>query len=161
MHNGFIGSWNRLRRKVEALIPDRLYPSRRGTTDSEAVFLAMMGAGLDDDPVGATSRVIDSLRALVNEGGNRERLRFTAAAANGRDLFAFRFAENDNANSLYFRENGDQVVAVSEPFDRVPDWIEVPANHVLVASESRPVQVLPFSSQTFQEHRLGLQAFPK
>ncbi|MGY3448576.1 class II glutamine amidotransferase [Bradyrhizobium sp. USDA 4353] len=38
MHNGFVGSWNRLRRKVEALIPDALYPSRLGTTDSEAVF---------------------------------------------------------------------------------------------------------------------------
>src|SRR6201995_2373321 len=34
MHNGFVGSWNRLRRKVEALTPDALYPSRLGTTDS-------------------------------------------------------------------------------------------------------------------------------
>jgi hypothetical protein len=45
MHDGFIGSWNRLRRRVENLIPDQHYPSRLGTTDSEAVFLAMMGAG--------------------------------------------------------------------------------------------------------------------
>ena len=67
MHNGFVGSWSRLRRKVEALIPDAYYPSRSGTTDSEAVFLAMMGAGLDDDPVGATHRVMRSLFALVNQ----------------------------------------------------------------------------------------------
>src|SRR3954464_4649579 len=100
MHNGFIGSWNRLRRKVESLIPDALYPSRIGTTDSEAVFLAMMGAGLDHDPIGATHRVLHSLFALVNEGDRREKLRFTAALANGHDLYAVRFAENDSANTL-------------------------------------------------------------
>lgn len=84
MHNGFVGSWNRLRRKVEALIPDAYYPSRLGSTDSEAVFLAIMGAGLDSDPVGATHRVLRSLAGLVNEG---QRLRFTSAVANGRDLY--------------------------------------------------------------------------
>ncbi len=52
MHNGLIGDWSRLRRSVEALIPDELYGSRIGTTDSEAVFLAILGAGGDKDPVG-------------------------------------------------------------------------------------------------------------
>ena len=84
MHNGFIGSWNRLRRRVENMIPDTLYPSRIGTTDSEAVFLAIMGAGLDKDPVAAARRVIQLLCELVNEGGHRERMRFNAALANGR-----------------------------------------------------------------------------
>ena len=68
MHNGFVGSWNRLRRKVEALIPDAYYPSRLGTTDSEAVFLAMMGAGLDSDPLGATQAVLQSLRRPGQRG---------------------------------------------------------------------------------------------
>ena len=45
MHNGFIGDWSRLRRPIENMIPDEIYPSRLGTTDSEAVFLAIMGAG--------------------------------------------------------------------------------------------------------------------
>lgn len=51
MHNGFIANWSRLRRSVETLIPDELYPSRLGTTDSEAIFLAMIGAGVADDPL--------------------------------------------------------------------------------------------------------------
>src|SRR4051795_13143109 len=82
MHNGFIGSWNRLRRKVENLIPEALYPSRVGTTDSEAVFLAMMGAGIDRDPMEASRRVLQDLSALANEEGRREHVRFTAALAN-------------------------------------------------------------------------------
>src|SRR5262249_10612884 len=34
MHNGMIGNWGRLRRRVEGLIPDAFYGSRIGTTDS-------------------------------------------------------------------------------------------------------------------------------
>jgi len=144
MHNGFIGSWNRLRRKVESMIPDALYPSRVGTTDSEAVFLAIMGAGLENDPVMATRRVVRALCDLVNEDDRCERMRFTAALANGRDLFAFRFAANDNANTLYYREDGEQLIVVSEPFDRDPNWIEVPSNHALVALASKSALIVPF-----------------
>jgi len=53
MHNGFVGNWSRLRRKVEGLIPDQLYPQRNGTTDTEAIFLAIMGAGIEH-PLAAT-----------------------------------------------------------------------------------------------------------
>ena len=143
MHNGFVGSWNRLRRKVEAMIPDALYPSRLGTTDSEAVFLAIVGAGIDQDPIGATRKVLGSLCQLVNQDGLREHLRFTSALSNGHDLYAFRFAANDRANSLYYREDGDQVIAVSDPYDREPDWIEVPPDHVLVARASCAAEIVP------------------
>ncbi|BAM92747.1 glutamine amidotransferase, class-II [Bradyrhizobium oligotrophicum S58] len=143
MHNGFVGSWNRLRRKVEAMIPDALYPSRLGTTDSEAVFLAIVGAGIDKDPIGATSTVLRALCQLVNEDGLSEHLRFTSALSNGHDLYAFRFAANDHANSLYYREDGDQVIAVSEPYDKESDWIEVPPDHVLVARASRRAEIVP------------------
>jgi len=148
MHNGFVGSWNRLRRKIEAMIPDAIFPSRIGTTDSEAVFLAMIGADLDRDPIDATQRVLRSLSLYVNEDGHREKLRFTAALANGHDLFAFRFAENDDANTLYFRKNGDEIILVSEPFDKGPDWEEVPSNHAVIALESKPVEIVPLFVET-------------
>jgi predicted glutamine amidotransferase len=156
MHNGFIGNWHRLRRKVESMIPDAFYPSRLGTTDSEAVFLAMMGAGLDADPLGAARRVLRDLVALANEDGHSEHLRFTAALANGRDLFAFRFAENDTANTLYFRQSRDELVVASEPFDKEAGWNEVPANHVLLAPASGSIDIVPFlphALQSFGEER--------
>jgi predicted glutamine amidotransferase len=106
----------------------------------------MMGSRLDQDPLGATRRVLRDLCVLMNEDGHRERLRFTAALANGHDLFAFRFAENDTANTLYFRNDGEELVVASEPFDREAGWSEVPPNHVLVAPASRPVEIVPFLS---------------
>jgi predicted glutamine amidotransferase len=127
------------------LIPDELYPSRIGTTDSEAVFLAMMGAGLEADPLAAAETTLRRICALVNEDGHRERLRFTSALTNGRDLYAFRFAENDTANTLYFREESGDVVVVSEPLDRTGTWIAVPSNHVLVARYGCAAELQSFS----------------
>jgi len=145
MHNGIIGNWARLRRRAEALIPDEFYGSRIGTTDSEAVFLAILGAGGDKDPVGATARVLTSLTEMVSSKGYHEPLRFTAALANGHDLYAFRYAANDQANSLYYRESGDNVVIVSEPLDadRVR-WKQVPPGRVIVAREGERVAIEPF-----------------
>ena len=70
MHNGFVGNWSGLRRQVEALIPDKLYPARIGTTDLEAIFLAIVGAGIED-PVAATQRTLGRLTDLVNQNGRK------------------------------------------------------------------------------------------
>jgi predicted glutamine amidotransferase len=143
MHNGFIGNWTRLRRQVEALIPDALYPARVGTTDSEAIFLAIMGAGIDD-PVAATETTLARLVDLVGP----DRMRFTAALANGKDLYAFRYAVNDRANTLYYRESEQGIVVVSEPLDKNPgNWIPVPESHVLVAKAGEPTRIVPFLYQ--------------
>jgi glutamine amidotransferase len=143
MHNGFIGSWSRLRRQVEGFIPDELYPARIGTTDSEAVFLAILGASMDD-PVAAAESVLARLTALVNETSPPDRLRFTAALSNGRDLYAFRYAVNDRANTLYYRESDAGIVIVSEPLDRDhKNWIAVPENSVVVACAGERARIVP------------------
>jgi predicted glutamine amidotransferase len=146
MHNGVIGDWSRVRRRVEALIPDELYGSRVGTTDSEAVFLALMGAGLDRDPVAATAGVMTTLTEIVGE--KNEALRFTAALADGRNLYAFRYAANEKANTLYYSTSGHDVVIVSEPLDTDRErWKAVPPGHMVVARHGHPVEVAPFLSK--------------
>jgi len=143
MHNGFVGGWNRLRRQVEALIPDELYPSRVGTTDSEAIFLAIMGAGIAA-PVAAAETVLATLTGYVNQHDPGDRFRFTAALANGRDLYAFRYAVNDRANTLYYQESETGIVVVSEPLDSDhKNWVAVPESHVLVALAGERARIVP------------------
>lgn len=154
MHNGLVGNWARVRRKVEALIPDELYGSRVGTTDSEAVFLAILGAGIERDPIAATARVLDALTDIVSEGSRKEPLRFTSAIADGRDLYAFRYAANDKANTLYYRAAGKDVVIVSEPLDADREcWKTVPTNHMVIARAGRAVEVVPFPTK----HRVAAE----
>ena len=142
MHNGFVGNWSRLRRKVEALIPDQLYPQRIGTTDTEAIFLAIMGAGIEH-PLAATESVLQKLTDFVNQTKPADRLRVTAALSNGRDLYAFRYAVNDKANTLYYRESDTGLLIVSEPIDQGENWIAVPENHALVAPSGERARVVP------------------
>jgi predicted glutamine amidotransferase len=143
MHNGFVGSWSRLRRRVEALIPDALYPARIGTTDSEAIFLAMIGAGMDQ-PVAAAESVLALITNLANETDPGDRFRFTAALSNGKDLYAFRYAVNDKANTLYYRENDRGIVIVSEPLDSdLKSWTAVPENTVVIANPKGRARMVP------------------
>ena len=144
MHNGQIGDWSLIRRRVEELIPDEFYKSRIGTTDSEAVFLAILGAGADADPIAATMRTLATLTELVSTSGTTEPLRFTAALADGRNLYAFRYAYGGSANTLYYRETGGNVVVVSEPLDMERDfWKPVPPGHLIAARAGKPVLLEP------------------
>ena len=147
MHNGLIGNWSRLRRQVEALIPDEFYGSRIGTTDSEAVFLAILGRRRrqgSDRRDHAHARDADRHGSATTQGAAA----LHAALTNGRDLYAFRYAANDNANTLYYRESGDNVVVVSEPLDTDrAHWKPVPPGHAMVARAGKPVELAPFLAE--------------
>jgi len=148
MHNGQIGDWSLIRRQVEQLIPDNFYRSRIGTTDSEAVFLALLGAGVENDPVAATARTLARLTELVEQSGSNEPLRFTSALANGRDIYAFRYVYKGVANTLYYRESYGSVIIASEPLDTErDDWKPVPPGHVLIARADQPVTLQPIVAQ--------------
>ena len=75
-------------------------------------------------------------------------MRFTAALANGKDLYAFRYAVNDRANTLYYRESEQGIVVVSEPLDKDHGkWTPVPESHVLVAKAGEQTRIVPFLYQ--------------
>lgn len=132
MHNGQIGGYDRLRRRVDALIPDALYPDRKGTSDSEAIFLAALGAGLDDDPVEAMTATLAEIVATVRPEETGEPLRFAAVHTDGETLYAYRWASDGEPPSLYCREEGDGIVIASEPCDENSGrWAAVPSGGLL------------------------------
>ena len=83
MHNGQVGGWPAVRRRVESVIPDDLYPHRTGTTGSEALFPAALARGLDRDPVGAMADTMAEVKHPMPAAGTAEALRFTATLTNG------------------------------------------------------------------------------
>jgi predicted glutamine amidotransferase len=104
-----------------------------------------MGAGAEADPIAATMRTLTALTELVSTSGTTEPLRFTAALADGRNLYAFRFAYGGSTNTLYYREIGASAVVVSEPLDMDREvWKPVPPGHLLVSRPGKPVMVEPF-----------------
>jgi len=89
-------------------------------------------------------RVLAALSDMVCANGLEEPLRFTAAFADGRDLYAFRYSVNNDANTLYYRASGKEVVIVSEPLDGDRSvWVPVPPDHMVVAKADQPVACMP------------------
>lgn len=142
MHNGQVGGWARVRRRVEALIPDELYPSRTGTTDSEAIFLAAMARGLAHDPVAAIRDTLTEVRTIMRDAGVAEPLRFTATLTDGETLWAFRWACDARPATLYYKQDGAGLRLVSEPIDgQKAGWTEVPRGFTLVSRRGEGVRL--------------------
>lgn len=147
MHNGQVGGYEGFRRDAEMLIPDDLYPHRKGATDSEALFLVALAEGLDADPQGALSRAAARFIALAQAKGQGPHLRLTAALSDGKRLYAIRYATDDHAPSLYHRwsdTRGGRAV-VSEPLESdEADWQEVPPASFCIF-EGTSVDIRPFA----------------
>lgn len=134
MHNGQIGGYSKIKRGIEALIPDELYQLRTGSTDSEAIFLAAIAEGLIDDPIGAMSRTLASVRRLMDSHNIQEALRFSAILSDGENLWAYRWACDDKPPTLYYCKTQEGLIIASEPIDDDKDnWKSVPRGSTMVA----------------------------
>lgn len=145
MHNGQIGGYDSFRRDADMLIPDALYPQRKGATDSEALFLLALSEGLDTDPKAALERATARLEALSRQKGTAPHFRMTAAFSDGARLYAVRYATDDLAPTLYHRwsdSRGGRAV-VSEPLENGEDWQTVP----------------PASFCTFEDREVRIERF--
>lgn len=148
MHNGQIGGFEKVRRRLEGSLPDALYDGRQGTTDSELFFLMCLQEDLDADPCAAVARaarrVIDALRAA----GLEPAFKLTAAFSDGNGLFAVRYASAGVAPTLYagrFRDSGRCLV--SEPLDREsPNWQAIPPGSFAVLTREG-LAVMPFEPE--------------
>ena len=153
MHNGQFGGYDGWRRAAELLIPDELYPHRKGATDSEALFLCALGEGLQNDPCGALARATARFEALARLRGTAPHVRLTCAFSDGRRLYAARYATDDHAPTLFHRWSDSRMgrAVVSEPLETdEADWLEVPPGSFCVF-EGETVTITPFVVQRLRE----------
>lgn len=140
MHNGQIGGWDKLRRKVEMAIPDELFGHRGGTTDSEAIFLLLLANGLERDPRSACASTVAQIERMMATVDMAEPLRFTAAFSDGKRLFAVRYASDRQPPTLYTKscEESRGLLVVSEPLDEVREgWQAVPPQSFVEVAEGK------------------------
>ncbi|WP_323036291.1 class II glutamine amidotransferase [Pararhodobacter sp.] len=146
MHNGQIGGYETFRRDADMLIPEALYPHRKGATDSEALFLVALAEGLDSDPQGALERAVTRLVSLSLAKGAAPHLRLTAAFTDGETLYAVRAASDDVAPSLWHRwsESRGGRAVVSEPLEADEDgWEAIPQGSFCIF-RGDTVEIHPF-----------------
>jgi predicted glutamine amidotransferase len=118
MHNGQIGGFEKIRRRLENGISDELYDQRLGTTDSELFFLMLLQHGLDRDPLLAVRKAVRQVTDRAAEAGIERSFKLTAAFSDGRSLHAVRYSSQGQAPTLYMARTRTGYCLVSEPFDR-------------------------------------------
>ncbi len=126
-HNGQIPHFAQIRRQMEAALPDGLYALRRGSTDSELIFLTLLANGLQDDPLQAVRATLAAIGPDQPDGP----IKLTCVFSDGETLYAFRHASRGTAPTLYVSgtlDNGGRAVA-SEPLCGMADkWTALPSD---------------------------------
>ncbi len=145
MHNGQIGGYALIRRKLESLIPDSLYAARVGTTDSEAIFLLALARMADGcSPSEALAWTLGEALALMQAAGIREPLRCAAALADGETIHAVRWSSDTRPPTLYICNRSDSIVVASEPVDAARDCWQALGCNSMVSVKSGAITVSPF-----------------
>ncbi len=148
MHNGQVGGYDTVRRRLDNMVPDDLYGYRSGGTDSESLFLIALAYGLAQHPRAAMARAVFEAEAVSRYAGSTPYMRFASAWSDGKTLFAARYASDGFAPTLFYREFADGVMVVSEPLDEARGcWMEVPQGQMITVKDGEVTQVAFISDE--------------
>ena len=151
-HNGQVGGFDRFKRHADMKIADNLYTDRKGTTDSEAIFMQALSLGLDADPMGAMRQAIYDMQAMSKLRGTTPHMRASVAFSDGNQSFALRYSSDKIAPSLYYRQCPDRkgFMVVSEPLEASEDgWVKVNSGTICRFS-AESVELFPFAAERRQ-----------
>ena len=162
MHNGSIGDFHKLKRRVRERLSDDAYLSIHGTTDSEHLFALFCDNvqrtqqeqkqnGAVDTMASAVAATIGDIKGLIEAIGTTRRSLINVAVTDGQCAVATRFTTDDSEGlSLHVRtgtkyvcdegvcrmqNSGDDhatVIVASEPLTEEAGWREVPRNHLVL-----------------------------
>lgn len=162
MHNGRVGAYHRVNRRLRESLADEFYFGIRGSTDSEhafAVIQEQLGADVRDpttaDLAAAVRAGLTFLESLKHEvGGRGATTQANVCLTDGESIVATRYASPDDAvaQSLHVGEagafesggefcatpdpTGDEatIIASERLFDDDRVWRDVPRNHLVTVN---------------------------
>jgi predicted glutamine amidotransferase len=163
MHNGFLGDFARVKRDLVLEIDPELYPEIEGSTDTEILFHLSLTYGLEHDPPAAVERAVGLIEEVGRLHNVEQPVQMTVATTDGERVWAFRYASQGQARSLFFSTDVRKVQAmhpdnpyiagfgaesrlvVSEPLgDLAGAWQEVPQSSWGVIQPG-PDELQPFT----------------
>lgn len=164
MHNGVLGGYKQIRRKLLRTLNDTAYDAIQGSTDSEHLFGLFLnhianpfGHVTCAEMVDAMKCMFEDLDALLLESSVHQHSYLNLAVTNGTCLITVRYTTNPNVQpaTLYYmfgkeyRCVGDvcvmepsygkpsSIVVASEPFTaKRSDWMKVERNSMMVVDET-------------------------
>jgi glutamine amidotransferase len=171
MHNGDIGNFSRVRRRLLEGICDDAFNNVYGSTDSENFFAVIIDELLKRqvvdamDVATALDNAIQRVVTIVEQYGDNVSSYLNVAVTDGVNAVISRYS-NDSEHqpeSLYYycgdlyepcnhtQPDHDEVVISSERLTQDPGWQAVPANHFIVVSRGQSPVLVP-CGELHQKH---------
>ncbi|MGB3682581.1 MAG: ergothioneine biosynthesis protein EgtC [Rubrobacteraceae bacterium] len=147
MHNGAIKDFRHTAmRPLRDGLSDEAYSGLLGATDSETIFAVLL-----DNYHGARDLARAMVATIRRVGEVCEKIGVYAslnlAVTDGSEMVFTRYSTAGPGNSLYFVRDGraypGATVVASERLDRDPGWEPVPEQHLLSATKTGGVELLP------------------
>ena len=162
MHNGAIGDFAKVERRLRAPLSDDIYQWIHGTTDSEVAFATFREAHAGTENSDPTQRIADALASTIRtivdvsrDMGCDAESRLNFAVTDGDRAVVSRYASDDaDAPSLYYlagekyvcdestcrmipSSNGAaSLIVASEPLTNEEEgWLPIPRNHLLLVDD--------------------------
>jgi len=167
MHNGGIGGFQKLKRKIRHRLSDEIYDWVRGQTDSEHLFALFLEnlKNRDADPSAEEmseilQQTIQEIQKLKADYGITEACYINCVITNGKTMVGVRYVSDhkERPSTMYYSEghhyecedgicvmrpgNPDEysVLIVSEKLTvQSTQWHEIPKNHLCIVAENMQV----------------------
>ncbi len=170
MHNGDVGGFQRVRRRLLEALSDETFHAIRGTTDSEHLFALFLDRYHASTESHDAPRMAVALRATIRQiveltrgGEGADESFLNIAVADGRCAVVSHYTTDPErrADSLYVShgkryscdggvcrmldpaQDRGAVLVSSERLSEEPGWEPVPVNHLVVVHENRTITVEP------------------
>ncbi|MFB9136985.1 class II glutamine amidotransferase [Vibrio sp. AK197] len=123
LHNGQIGDFTKVKYELERRLPEYLYIEKRGTTDSELIFLLMIKNGLRHTPVKAIRTTIAEIESVIEEKQAGEHpFKASMCISDGDQFWVVRYSTDEQPPTIFAKPQQDAMVLASEPLDSDPQW---------------------------------------
>lgn len=163
MHNGDVGNFRAVRRRLLESVRDEAFNNVFGSTDSEHFFAMIIDELLKKpahralDLAAALDSAIQRVVAMVNSVGGGEPCYLNVAVADGSNAVISRYTNDPGQmpETLYYyldhlyqaceqdQRVGDAVVVSSERLTQDANWQPVPPNHLIILSRGQTPELVP------------------
>jgi glutamine amidotransferase len=161
-YNGEIEDFPKVVRDLRFDVDPELYPYIEGDADTETCFYLALTYGLEKDVPGAIGKMIARVERAMAERETDGVFRSTGVTTDGTALYAWRYATDSSAKTLYYTNGahalrdasggeiplpGGSAIVVSEPLELEygANWIEVPPSTLLTVRPGGDVRTEPLA----------------
>lgn len=131
LHNGQIGGFDQVKYPLQLLLSEPLFLKLMGTTDSELIFLLMLQNGLVDNPIEAIRKTLETIRIEMEKKQIGDPLKASICISDGQYFWVVRYSSNQDAPTVFIKQDGANIVLASEPLEQSSEWKSVTPQSIL------------------------------